>query len=96
MNAILEIAVIAVVVGLAALFVARRVIRALRGGRPSCCTDAGEAGPLAGQSATRPAGSLAGMYSCAEAEGTGGLGADGNPRPRPSYCAGCSGCGPRL
>ena len=85
MNALLEIVVIASVVGVAALFVTLRVIKALRGGRPSCCSDTGETGPV-----DRTA-------SCTDADtrAAGGQGA-GNLASRPSYCAGCTGCGPRL
>ncbi len=89
MNAVLEIAVIGATVGLAVLFVAFRVFKALSGGRPSCCSDAGENSPLAGQ--------LAGTASCAD--GTDARpdfrGPDGSLKPRPSYCAGCTGCGSR-
>jgi hypothetical protein len=80
MNAVLEITVIAAIVGVAALFVAWRVIKALRGGRPSCCSGTGDAVFSGGTS------------SCADSDGAP---AEGSLKPRPSYCAGCTGCGPR-
>ncbi len=58
MNAILEIVVIAAAVGIAALFVALRIVKAIQGGRPACCPDTGEAGKLARDS------SCAGCTGC--------------------------------
>ncbi|MFH2113580.1 MAG: hypothetical protein ABIJ86_03610, partial [Spirochaetota bacterium] len=66
-------------------------VKALRGGRPSCCTDGGEVGLPTGTA------------SCADPddERLDGKGLyakepDGKLKPRPSYCTGCTGCGARV
>lgn len=46
MNAFLETTILVLIVGGAAFFVALRMVKTLRGGKPSCCSDRGaEIGP---------------------------------------------------